>query len=303
MVDWYENPRFKRVRDDVVERLKRDVYRFRRLPPVVFLCGGNGSRPRDRLALYLREHTGVLVFYSEGIWEVIAQYKPEANALEMEERLASLADIVVVIAESPGTFAELGAFALSEPLRAKLLPILEVSFKGQGSFLESGPVRWIDQSSHFQPCVWTRLDSILEAAGDLKERLHRIPKPKPSEVPDLSTRPKHLVFFLADLVSVFGPCPRSHVGLLARAVLGHELAEDSALLLALGAEMGLLRSFRVDGEEFYYRPLDEGKLSSFHRTRKFADVASLRAEVVGVLLTLPEALPVLHELERVTDAT
>ncbi|CAN5896463.1 hypothetical protein BH24GEM1_BH24GEM1_01900 [soil metagenome] len=302
-MDWIDHPGFKRVRDEVVDRLKRDSYRFRRLRPVVFLCGARNSLPRDRLAAYLRQHLPVLVFYAEGVWEAIAQYRPEANALEMEGELASLADAVIVIVESPGTFAELGAFALTDSLRVKLLPILEISFRGQKSFLESGPVRWIDRSSHFRPSIWTCLESILEAAGEIEERLARIAKPRPAEITDLSASPQHLVFFLADLVSVFGPCPKSQIDRLAEAILGRSLVPDSALLLALAAGMEVLKTFQMGGQEFYYRPLDDGTLSSFHRTRKFADVGSLRAEVVGTMLALPETRALLKELEMVTSAT
>jgi hypothetical protein len=301
-VDWIDHPRFKRVRDDVVERLKRDSYRFRGLDPVVFLCGARNSPPRDRLADYLRQHLSVLLFYADGVWETITQYAPEANALEMEDQLAALADAVIVIVESPGTFAELGAFALSEPLRSKLLPILDIKFRGDHSFLETGPVRWIDKLSKFRPSIWTRQDSILEAAGEVEDRLARITKPKPSEIADLSANPKHLVFFLADLVSVFGPCLRSHIERLAEAIIGRPIVPGAALLLALAANMGVLRTFQINGQQFYYRPLVDGRLSSFHRTRKFADLASLRAEVVDVLLTLPGTDVVLRELARVTNA-
>ena len=301
-MDWFQHPRFRRVRDDVVRRLKRDVYRFRRLPPVVFLCGARESLPRERLASYMRERLSILVFYAEGVWNVIARHRPDANALEMESQLASLADAVIVVVESPGTFAELGAFALSEELRGKLLPILEVSFRGQNSFLESGPVRWIDRSSHFRPSIWTRQETILQAGAEVEERLRRIPPSKPSEVADLPSSPKHFVFFVADLVSVFGPCSRSHIEGLSEAFLEGGVQQDTGLSLALAAEMGLLKILQVGEQAYYYRPLDNGRLSSFHRTRKFSDVASLRAEVVGAMLTLPGARDLVARLARTADA-
>jgi hypothetical protein len=65
------------------------------------------------------------IFYAERVWELMVQ-KADRDALQMEAELAFLADLVVIIVESPGTFAELGAFSLSGPLRKKLLPIIDV---------------------------------------------------------------------------------------------------------------------------------------------------------------------------------
>jgi F-type H+-transporting ATPase subunit a len=44
--------------------------------------------------------------------------------------------MVLIVVESAGTFAELGAFSLSEPLRKKLLPIVDKQFEGVQSFIE-----------------------------------------------------------------------------------------------------------------------------------------------------------------------
>jgi hypothetical protein len=302
-VDWLDHPRFRRTRERALDRLKRDVYRFRRLPPVAFLCGGENSLRRDRLATYLREHHSVLVFYAEAVWLAIAEHHPTANALEMEAQLARLSDIVIVVVESPGTFAELGAFALSEPLRAKLLPILSKEHKGKKSFIETGPVRWIDTQSYFQPSIWTDLEAILGAADQIAERISRIPKAAPSEITDLAQSQKHLVFFLADIVAVFGPCNKSQVDRLLEGALGKSLAHDTALLLGLGVQMGMLRILVNDGVSFYYRPLGGGRLSAFHHTKRYADVGSMRAETLGAMLTTTDGRAILGALEHVVNAT
>lgn len=92
---------------------------------MLFLCGAAGSRNRDTLRDYLRKHSQRLnLFYAERVWEQIAS-QAGRSALKMESDLADLADLVVIIVESPGTFAELGAFSLSDPLRKKVLPIVD----------------------------------------------------------------------------------------------------------------------------------------------------------------------------------
>jgi hypothetical protein len=114
-----------RIREGLVRHLRPPKYRFRRLKSVVFLCGANGSKGRDALRDYLHKFTPNLnVFYAERVWQTIADLG-ERDALQMEEELAKLADLVIIIVQSPGTFTELGAFSLSPPLRRKMLAIVD----------------------------------------------------------------------------------------------------------------------------------------------------------------------------------
>jgi hypothetical protein len=122
---WLEHPAYVKIRERLIGYLRSDKYRFRGLGPVIFICGGANSAPRDTLRDYLNRHfPDISLFYAEQVWLRIVP-SAGSNALEMEDYLGQLADMVVIIVESPGTFTELGAFSLSEPLRKKLLPILD----------------------------------------------------------------------------------------------------------------------------------------------------------------------------------
>ena len=95
---WLEHPRYVPARERLINYLRSPKYRFRRLSPVVFLCGGAGSPRRDTLRDYLRRHSPELrLFYAEPVWERIAPIGGR-SALEMESDLALLADLVIVIA-------------------------------------------------------------------------------------------------------------------------------------------------------------------------------------------------------------
>lgn len=298
-MDWLQHPKFVGVRDEVLYYLKQKTYQFRKVGKVLFLCGGRKSLRRDRLAEYLhRYHQESLTFYAETVWTAIAQRNPDANALEVEERLADLADAVIIIVESPGTFAELGAFAISKPLRKKLLPILDRKYIQEDSFLKTGPVSWIDKESQFAPSIWACLDQILEVIDQIKERLDRIPKPKPTQIPNLFKSPKHLVFFICDLVAIFGPCPLDHLIYFTRNVLGDGELIDIPLLLGLSKAMRLLDSFlSIDGREMFFRPLTNGHLTSFQYTKRFLDIPTLRARVVSVMLSCPFARIIIEQME------
>ena len=295
-MDWLHHPRFAQVRDAVLADFRRKEYHFRKVGTVVFLCGGLGSSLRDDLSQYLARHRReCLVFYAERAWEVIALHDTSANALAVEAQMAQFADIVIVIVESPGTFAELGAFSISRPLRQKLLPILNLNHRDGGSFIETGPVRWTDRDSKFGPSIWGNHTRILEVVGDVEERLDRIPVARSRRVPNLITSPKHLLFFVCDLVSVFGPCPHHHVEFFVEQLLGRP-GVDVTLMLGLGRALDLLSSLSVGDQELFYRPLQEGRLRSFQYTGKYIDMASLRARIVGVMQACPPCIPALKAL-------
>lgn len=240
-VSWLNHPRYRPLRDSLIERLRSPTYRFRRLDPIIFLCGGSGSLHRDTLRDYLRaRHPDLLVFYAESVWLEIAR-RPDLSALEMEAYLARLADVVMVVVESPGTFAELGAFSMSEELRGKLLPILDVAYRHRDdSFIVSGPVRWIDATSAYRPVIWVPLSRILEAGNELIERLGRLPKPKSTRLTNLGDSPKHLLFFLCDLIAVTQPVTLDVLRHYTEAIVSASAAAavESLIGLALANEAG-----------------------------------------------------------------
>ena len=300
-MDWLHHPRFARERSRIIEFLRQDQYDFRKIKKVVFLCGGRVSIRRDSLNAYLERHVpDVLVFYAEAVWAVIASFTASANALAVEEKLAALADIVIVIVESPGTFTEIGAFAISDPLRAKLLPILDVRRREDESFINTGPVRWIDADSKFRPSIWVDPEQILAATDQIEERLRRLPKSTPVRIQDLSASPKHLLFFVCDIVAVFGPCPREHVAASVSDVLGSTGGtSDIDLYLGLGKAMKLLSSFTLNGCEMFFRVLNDGRLVSFQRKRHI-DLPTLRSRVLSAMQACSACEPVLAELVRRT---
>ncbi|MEX2138227.1 MAG: retron St85 family effector protein [Pirellulales bacterium] len=298
-MDWLQHPRFANERTRAINQLRDDKYDFHRIKKVVFLCGGLASPRRDTLNAYFQRHIpDCLVFYAEAAWAVIASLTTSTNALAVEEKLADLADIVVIIVESPGTFAEVGAFAMSERLRAKLLPILDSRHRSRESFIATGPIRWVDAESTFKPTIWTDLDQILNATGELEERLSRLKKSTPTRVSDLLSSPKHVLFFVCDLVAVFGPCPRDHMVANLKDLLGARAPEvDIDLYLGLGRAMNLLGSFRVADRDMFFRVLDDGRLSSFQR-RRHIDLSTLRAGVLSAMQACGLCDVVLAELAR-----
>lgn len=299
---WLSQPKLAAVREKIVASLTPTTYRFRRVEPVVFICGGQNSNPRDTLRKFLiQEHQAINVFYAERVWEVIAS-TPGLGALKMESDLAALSDLVIIIVESPGTFAELGAFSHVEALRKKLLPIVDVQYQGTNSFINSGPIRWIDQESNFRPTIWVPLDSILLCAKEIELRIKNIPRPSASKVSDLAGNRKLLLFFVCDLVGVIAPATLDTIEyFVERIVPGGAVASlDVPMLVGLAEAMGLLRREAVNiqgmGQETFFSPSSADALEHpFHKI-KWVDLSSLRSEYVYKLQLIPQALDVMREV-------
>lgn len=301
MAPWLKHPRYVALRDSLVEYLRSDRYRFRRLAPVLFLCGGAGSVARDSLRDYLRKaRPNIRLFYAEQVWDQIAA-RTGRSALEMEADLAGLADILIIIVESPGTFAELGAFSLSADLRLKLLPIVDRAYAGSNSFISSGPLRWIDSASQFAPTVFVPLARILECVDEVEKRLDRLGKAKPTRVDDLASSPKHLLFFIADLVAVIHPATvesiEHYLGGIAPSIAVAGI--DLPTLLGLAVAMGLVeqRVITVAGHEWtFFRPISSEALEHPYHHKRMLDLPTKRAEHASVLMTIPVAVDAVRAL-------
>lgn len=301
MASWLNHPRYARARDELISYLRSEKYRFRRLAPVLFLCGGKDSPNRETLRKYLKRRRPELeIFYAERVWEQIASFSDQ-GALKVEADLAALADLVIIIVESPGTFAELGAFSISDPLRKKLLPIVDEQYEHEKSFISTGPLAWIDGESHFKPTIYAPLPKILESIDKIEERINRMSKPKAVGISDLASSPKHLLFFLADLIAVIQPASFEMIEFYITRIAPSITSSQTRIrtLVGLGIAMQILSATLVtiegEAQEFFSTATSYAPERPFHH-RRMLDLPSQRAALVSVLQTLPEATAALAAL-------
>jgi len=297
-LDWLEHPAYIPIRSRLISRLQKRVFHFKRLRPLVFLCGKANSPNRNTLRTYLnKQHPDLFVFYAEQIWEHIS-VRQELNALQMEDQLARLADLVIILVESPGTYTELGAFSLNPELRRKLLAVLDLEFKNSRSFINSGPVAWINNDSRYGT-LFADFNTILAHAKEIDENLGKIPRrgrlEKSEQIRGLHEKPKHLLFLICDLLAVIGPATKDHCEYYLEKILEEKPLWSVASLLGLGVSLNLISEItHPEYSLLYSRPLSNGKLESFQHQEMF-NLSLERARFLSVFQNIPAVQKVLSE--------
>src|SRR6267378_1696843 len=112
-----------------------DASKVLNFPSLIFLCGGpvepgNGIQPSLRALFHRRLQQShpelcdrVLLAEQANKWSKTSKHYD--HLFDLENDLAYLSAIIMLFVESPGSIAELGAFCNVEPLRKKLVAVLE----------------------------------------------------------------------------------------------------------------------------------------------------------------------------------
>jgi hypothetical protein len=143
----------------------------------IFLCGkdvADQSSIRYKISYILNNaflYAGDYeIIYPEDIFEALLYKSSSDDLLSLENLLADSVDVVVVIPESAGSIAELGAFANNEKLRNKMVCVLDKKYERDKSFINQGPVKLIKRGNnkaivHINPAL---LDESLKLPVGLK---------------------------------------------------------------------------------------------------------------------------------------
>lgn len=118
---------------------------------VVFLCGG-AINPTLSPPLMLRDAFLRIVRLSVPSYTVILaeDAKPLVadagydNLLLFESDIAQVVGQILLFVESPGSLAELGAFAALDAVSPRLLVVLDEYYYNQSSFVKQGPLRYLE---------------------------------------------------------------------------------------------------------------------------------------------------------------
>lgn len=142
----------KSISDKIREDIYKPAYGFK---TTIFLCGAdvtNEDTIRFKIAKILLSSNWFYpydIIYPEDIFDELLYSSKTSDLLSLEALLADSVDAIVLIPESPGSFAELGAFANDEKLRKKLICVVDEKYRKDKSFINQGPIKLIKKENSF----------------------------------------------------------------------------------------------------------------------------------------------------------
>ena len=183
----------KKIRDDIY----RPAYSFK---TTIFLCGADISQ-KDMMRYTIAEALKSRrlywyyfdIVYPEDIFDELLFGSRSSDLLSLEGLLADSVDAIVLIPESPGSFAELGAFANDEKLRQKLICIIDKKYKKDKSFINQGPLKLVKQANrngiiYVDPNnIENEIDKLIVALKKVK----KVSSKKSDRISLLQARPVH----------------------------------------------------------------------------------------------------------------
>lgn len=270
---------------------------------LIFTCG---ARPnllspggRDRLMAYAEKHIKDCHFFmAEKFFEVF-QNKYKKDYLSLEDQLAEYCDCIIIVLESEGAFAELGAFSIKDDLAKIILVINDIEFKKSTSFIALGPLAKLDKVSDFKPSIFINTKSILTAASEINDRIQKIIKTKNMRLPIknyeefISLKPQIRMFFISDIISLFHPVSHHELIQILKELFGEkdfDISVDTSLLISLGLIKKIkeyyVQSYCGEGRFFKFQGVNEVNaraaiVNHYHKYFK-SKVHALKGKVLSI---------------------
>lgn len=168
---------------EIAATLEREVFgRIRLTSPAVFLVGAApsaGSKLRDEIRNELAGRPripGFDVYYPEDLFEELLRGGEKgADLLELENMLAENVHAVVILLESPGAIAELGAFSNHEKLRDRLVVVVDIKHRRDRSFIMNGPINFLERKTGSKIIFHKLTDPSLPRLGaDIRTAIRKV---------------------------------------------------------------------------------------------------------------------------------
>lgn len=217
----------------------------------VFLCGANKSKDeiserRKALIEFSQRHLPDTHFFlAEKMFYTLKEEGHKGNILDVEHLISAFSDFILIILESPSSFAELGAFS-HDTLRSKLIVINDEKFRTEKSFINLGPMKAIEESGGSKRILHYRMRDngvhTRDAIGDTFHEIHKIFKDpirstrKPMDLDALNPAirfDKYSAMFLHDLIYLSGPVLHKEIIEILKIVFGASAFNNTAHLLAI----------------------------------------------------------------------
>lgn len=152
---------------------------------------------------YGKESQSVLCVVSENLYvQDLAE-----DIFTFEKMLAEISHKIIIVAESPGTFCELGAFVMDSEFSKKTIVINEDIDEYKDSFITRGPIKLLENHDEGSVILHKGLARI-KTNIEFQHRLKDIAREKLSIPPNLKSEEielQSLIYELANIIELFAP--------------------------------------------------------------------------------------------------
>lgn len=159
---------------DIANIIKNKIFVQRnQKKTTVFLCGADlkdTETARSKMAKLFSEYPRYELLYPEDLFDDLLAGPGQHSLLKLENILADSVDAIVLFPESPGSFAEIGAFSNNENLSKKMVVLSNKKYQKNKSFINYGPYRLI-KSSKSGKVVHINYDDLLN--NEEKHKVYR----------------------------------------------------------------------------------------------------------------------------------
>jgi len=215
---------------------------------IVFLFGAKSEKNkisvRDTFYKYVTENLLDYQFLLAEVFFNLYTNNSKIDLLTLERKLADYTDCIIIIVESPGAIAELGAFTHETFLATKILAINEKKFEDSDSFISLGPIAKLKKKSKFG-VFFANFDHILSTIDKIEASLEKNSRKNSKSININSAKDfnsqkqkKIKLLILSDLITIFNPIASSEMIEVVKRIFDYDksfvLDEELALLETLG---------------------------------------------------------------------
>lgn len=218
-------PLAKKIHDEVYKR-------FYGYKTTVFLCGAGGHSTdsvREQLNKELTTSWYSFhydMFYPEDLFDELLFGPKHQDLISLEGILADSVDAIVLIIESYGAVAELGAFSSNNKLRKKLICIVDEKYKKKKSFINYGPLRLL-KDKHEGHIIYSDYDNIQASVDYIRRKISDVKKSMSKKVDVTNVVQAH--HFILPCIYLLEPVTRDQLTQLVKYASGVDARKAAAL--------------------------------------------------------------------------
>ncbi|MDL1978454.1 MAG: retron St85 family effector protein [Deltaproteobacteria bacterium] len=276
--------------EPLAKKIHNEVYKvFFDYKTTLFLCGAgnevvgsvrkqiNDELTSSRYAFHYD------MFYPEDLFGELLFGPKHQDLLSLENILADSVDAIVLIIESFGAVAELGAFASNSKLRKKIVCLVDQKYRKKKSFINYGPLRLLKDKGEGQ-VVYVEYDNISKSIKAVRRAISKTRKLKRKK-PDV----KNVVqahHYILPCIYLLEPVKRNILRKLVEHASGTNDQKSTALTAGAISILNKKREISLTPDGYRLTPtglISFSNLGSRGRTRQVYNITAMDEMRVAIL--------------------